>query len=63
MKILGKWIVKAIIDGKSQITGSFMTKKEAIEALDTYFKRISETEWENTKGTRFTIEKNIKEWG
>lgn len=62
MKVFGKWLVKGTVNGKSRVASSFMSKKEAIEALDLHFKKISDTEWQDTLEQIFTIEKNTKEY-
>lgn len=63
MKVFGKWLVMGIINRKYRIASSFMTKEDAIEALNNCgFKRLDNNLWEDSLGQKFFIEKNMKEW-
>lgn len=62
MKIFGKWLVYGNVNGKKRLAAHFGTKKDAIEALNEAFNKVSETEWEDRLGQKFTIEKNTKEY-
>lgn len=62
MKVFGKWLVKAEVEGAgSRVAASFMTKKEAEEALTRAFPRENNI-WTDGRHTRFYIEKNVKEY-
>ncbi len=68
MKVYGKWLVMGRVERKDtpRIASSFMTKKDAIEALDRAFlkngKKLNSNLWEDSMGQQFYIEKNTKEW-
>lgn len=66
MKVFGKWLVLGNIgkiDGVDIVASSFMTRKDAVDGLETSgFRRLSDNEWEDSLGRRFHIEKNTKEW-
>lgn len=62
MKVYGKYLVIGTVNGHERVASSFMTKKEAIEALDFYFTKINDNEWESSSGQKFTIKKNTEEW-
>lgn len=68
MKVYGKYLVMAYHEGfkERRIASTFMTKREAIEALNRCFgktgKRINDNLWEDSLGQRFYVEKNTKEY-
>lgn len=62
MKVFGKWLVYGEVNGKKRLASHFRTKKDTIEALNKAFNKVSETEWEDSLGQIFTIEKNTKEY-
>lgn len=64
MKVYGKYLVKAyVIDGEQpRIASTFMTYKEAEEALNRCMKRESENLWKDSFNQKFYIEKNTKEY-
>lgn len=62
MKVFGKWLVMGMIDNKAQIVVSFKTKKETVEALKVSGFKRNGTLWEDSKGNKFFVEKNTKEY-
>ena len=66
MKVFGKWLVKAYgenIKVQGGVVSSFMTKKEAIDALNSLMTPQNDGTWKSadSKAT-FKIEKNTKEY-
>lgn len=62
MKVFGKWLVMGMIDNKAQIVASFKTNKDAVEALESSGFKRDGTLWEDSKGNKFFVEKNTKEY-
>jgi len=63
MKVYGKYLVIFKNgDGQTGIAASFMTKKEAIAALDTAFHTSYSGVWFDHANNQFHIEKNTKEY-
>lgn len=62
MKVFGKWLVMGMVDNKAHIIASFRTKKETVEALGVSGFKKDGTLWEDSKGNKFYIEKNVKEY-
>ena len=63
MKVFGKWLVMVTDgNGKSWIGGSFTTKREAIDSLNSTFTALYDGTWESEQGYTYRIEKNTKEY-
>ena len=62
MKVFGRWLVKTVINDHIQIVSSFMTKKDAVEALSFRRTKKSDNLWIDQLGQQFWIEKNTKEY-
>lgn len=64
MKVFGKYLLINVVDGQRKIASSFMTKKDAIEALDACIgvNRLEDNLWEDKSHNVYFIEKNTKEY-
>ena len=64
MKVFGKYLLINVVDGQRKIASSFMTKKDAIEALDVCIglNRLGDNLWEDNSHNVYFIEKNTKEY-
>ena len=66
MKVYGKWLVKAYgenVKVQGGVVSSFMTKKEAIDALDALMTPLNDGTWKSAESKAiFKIEKNTKEY-
>ena len=63
MKVFGKYLVKARVNGNTRLAHpGFNTKKDAVERLNECFERISDNLWKDRHGQEFFIEKNTVEY-
>lgn len=63
MKVFGKYLAIATVNGKDRMACSgFATKREAVEALNAHFTQVGVNQWQDSLGQNFRIEKNTKEY-
>jgi hypothetical protein len=62
MKVFDKWLVIGTVDNKTHIVASFRTNKDAVESLESSGFKRDGTLWKDSKGNKFFVEKNVKEY-